>query len=54
MAYRFAGVEISNVTIENYQMELPASLAAQVEMFLPPGIFRHGLLATLFVQPKNL
>ena len=35
MAYRFAGVEISNVTIENYQMELPASLAAQVEMFLP-------------------
>ncbi len=36
MAYRFAGVEITNVTIENYQMELPASLAAQVEMFLPP------------------
>ena len=37
MAYRFENVTIDLVTIENYAETLPAYLAAQVAMFLPPS-----------------
>jgi hypothetical protein len=45
MAHRFQVVDIDEVTIDNYQETLPASLANQVEMFLPPsGSFDDGCL----------
>ena len=37
MAHRFDGIEIAELTFDNYQEILPSSLASQVEKFLPPG-----------------
>ena len=36
-SYRFVDLDISSVTIENYKELLVASLAEQVEMFIPPS-----------------
>lgn len=36
-SYRFADLDISSVTVENYQSVLVPSLAQQVEMFIPPS-----------------
>ena len=36
-SYRFVDLDISSVTIENYREILVASLAEQVEMFIPPS-----------------
>jgi len=36
-SYRFADLDISEVTVENYNEKLVASLAEQVGMFLPPS-----------------
>ena len=36
VSYRFNGLNISEVTIENSKEKLVPSLADQVEMFLPP------------------
>ena len=36
-SYRFVDLDISSVTIENYRELLVASLAEQVEMFIPPS-----------------
>jgi hypothetical protein len=45
MSYRFAKVNIDVITLSNYQEFLPASLAKQVEMFLPPeGSFDDSCL----------
>jgi hypothetical protein len=45
MSHRFKGVDIDSITIENYSQQLPVSLAAQVETFLPPfGSFDNKCL----------
>ena len=45
MAYRFAGVDLSVVNIDNYVELLPKSLSLQVEDFVPPfGSFDDGCL----------
>ena len=36
-SYRFVDLDIASVTIENYKELLVASLAEQVEMFIPPS-----------------
>ena len=36
-SYRFVDLDIDSVTIENYKELLVASLAEQVEMFIPPS-----------------
>ena len=36
-SYRFADLDISTVTVENYATTLVPSLAKQVEMFIPPS-----------------
>lgn len=36
-SYRFANLDISEVTVENYKALLVPSLAQQVEIFLPPS-----------------
>jgi len=36
-SYRFASLDISEVTVENYRDKLVDSLAEQVEIFLPPS-----------------
>lgn len=36
-SYRFVDLDISTVTIENYEEKLVPSLAQQVEMFIPPS-----------------
>lgn len=36
-SYRFAGLDISSVTVENYQETLNKSLAEQVQIFIPPS-----------------
>ena len=36
-SYRFSNLEISEVTVDNYKEKLVASLARQVEMFIPPS-----------------
>ena len=36
-SYRFVDLDISSVTIENYEEKLVPSLAQQVEMFIPPS-----------------
>lgn len=36
-SYRFASLDISEVTVENYKDKLVNSLAEQVEIFLPPS-----------------
>jgi len=45
MAYRFSGVDLSLISIDNYAELLPKSLAVQVEDFIPPfGSFDDGCL----------
>ena len=42
-SYRFKHLNIEDVTIENYEEKLVASLATQVEMFIPPsGSFENA------------
>lgn len=54
MAYRFTGVSIPEVTVENYQLLLPLSLALQVQNFLPPeGSFDTGCLRRYLEQVKH-
>lgn len=36
-SYRFASLDISEVTVENYKDKLVGSLAEQIEIFLPPS-----------------
>lgn len=36
-SYRFVNLDINSVTVENYEQLLVASLAQQVEMFIPPS-----------------
>ena len=36
-SYRFAGLDIPSVTVENYQEILNKSLAEQVQIFIPPS-----------------
>lgn len=36
-SYRFSNLDITEVTIDNYKEKLVASLAQQVEMFIPPS-----------------
>lgn len=36
MSYRFYGVSIAEVNIDNFYEKLPSSLALQIEVFLPP------------------
>lgn len=36
-SYRFTDLDISSVTVENYEEKLVPSLAQQVEMFIPPS-----------------
>lgn len=45
MGHRFDGWDIQKVTVSNYAKHLPAILAKQVEMFLPPsGSFDNKIL----------
>ena len=45
MSYRFYGVSIAEVNIDNFYEKLPSSLALQIEVFLPPtGSFDDGCL----------
>jgi len=46
MSYRFTDLDISLVTVENYHEVLKASLAAQVQPFIPP----EGSFETLDLQ----
>ena len=50
MAHRFDGIEIAELTFDNYQELLPASLASQVEKFLPPEGFFDEIFLRLYVQ----
>ena len=46
MSYRFYGVSIAEVNIDNFYEKLPSSLALQIEVFLPPtGSFDDGCLS---------
>lgn len=36
-SYRFAGLDISTVTVDNYEETLNKSLAEQVQIFIPPS-----------------
>lgn len=36
ITYRFKGIDISTVTIENHADVLPASIVKQLQMFMPP------------------
>lgn len=54
MPHRFHGIETEVVTLVNYREVLPASLADQVEMFLPPeGSFDDGCLQRYLENLKN-
>jgi len=45
MMHRFDGIKIAELTFDNYQENLPKSLAAQVEKFLPPqGSFDENIM----------
>lgn len=37
LSYRFTGLNVEDVTVENYEELLTASLAEQVSMFIPPS-----------------
>ena len=37
LSYRFNGLVVEEVTVENYEEMLKASLAEQVSMFIPPS-----------------
>ena len=54
MAYRFENVTIELVTVENFAETLPASLATQVSMFLPPsGSFDTASLQRYLTNIEN-
>jgi hypothetical protein len=54
MSYRFQGVCVDSVTIQNYQEILPTSLALQVEDFLPPiGSFDNACLRRYLLNLKT-
>ena len=54
MAHRFQGIDIFSISTENYKEMLPASLAMQVEMFLPPeGSFDDGCLQRYLENLRN-
>lgn len=45
MKHRFDGINIDELTFENYQEKLPSSLAKQVTKFLPPeGSFDENIM----------
>ena len=45
MTHRFEGINIPELTFDNYQEQLPTSLAKQVEKFLPPeGSFDENIM----------
>ena len=50
MAHRFDGIEIAELTFDNYQELLPASLASQVEKFLPPEGSFDEIVLRRYVQ----
>ena len=53
-AHRFKKVDISEVTIQNYNKVLPESLSKQVELFLPPnGSFDTKCLQRYLENIKN-
>jgi hypothetical protein len=54
LAHRFETFSIQEVTLENYQVLLPVSLALQVECFLPPeGSFDDGCLRRYLEVIRN-
>lgn len=54
MSYRFQGICVDSVTIQNYQEVLPTSLALQVEDFFPPiGSFDNACLRRYLLNLKN-
>ena len=54
MANRFDGWSIDDVTIKNFMEVLPASLALQVEIFIPPsGSFDNQILRRYLENLKN-
>jgi len=54
MANRFDGWSIDDVTIKNFIEVLPASLALQVEIFIPPsGSFDNQILRRYLENLKN-
>jgi hypothetical protein len=54
ITHRFDSIEISKVTIENYQKTLPASLQQQVSGFFPPvGSFDDLCLQRYLENLKN-
>jgi len=54
MSYRFQGLDLSLLTLQNYTELLPPSLALQVEMFLPPeGSFDDKCLQRYLENIKN-
>jgi hypothetical protein len=54
MAYRFQGICIGSVTVDNYEETLPASLVFQVVDFLPPsGSFDDECLQRYLQNLKN-
>jgi hypothetical protein len=45
ITYRFKGIDIDIITMENYVEILPASVTKQLQMFMPPeGSFDEGCL----------
>jgi len=54
MAYRFQGICIDSVTVDNYEEVLPKSLVFQISDFLPPsGSFDDGCLRRYLQNLKN-
>lgn len=54
MAHRFKGLEIEDVTLENYRELLPVSISWQLEMFIPPeGSFDDGCLQRYLKNLKD-
>jgi len=53
MTHRFDGININELTFENYQEKLPDSLAKQVEKFLPPeGSFDETIMRR-YIQSRS-
>tara|TARA_R100000900_G_scaffold875_3_gene2636 strand:+ start:927 stop:1388 length:462 start_codon:yes stop_codon:yes gene_type:complete len=50
MAHRFDGIKIAELTFDNYQEMLPASLAGQVKKFLPPEGSFDEIILRRYVQ----
>jgi hypothetical protein len=54
MAYRFQGICIDSITVDNYEEALPESLVFQVVAFLPPsGSFDDKCLQRYLQNLKN-